>query len=92
MFTRAIVYVPRYAGGRNGAHGPNYVSLDLRLGYHFKLAGGRTFDTLLDVFNTTNRVNYAEPAGDQRTAATFLRLTSTTGATRTAQINVRLGF
>jgi hypothetical protein len=90
--TGADAFTVDYAGGRNGARGPNYVSLDLRVGYHFRLAGGRTLDMLLDVFNTTNRVNFAEPAGDQRTPATFLRLTSTTGATRTAQINVRLGF
>jgi hypothetical protein len=66
--------------------------LDVRVGYHFKLPGGRTLDTLLDVFNTTNRVNFAEPLGDRRVPATFLKLTSTTAATRTAQIHVRLGF
>jgi len=81
-----------YAGGRNGARGPNYRSLDLRAGYRIALPGGRTLDAFLDVFNVTNRVNYNNPAGDQRIAGTFLRLTGTQGVTRTAQFNFRYGF
>jgi len=81
-----------YAGGRNGARGPNYRSLDLRAGYRIALPGGRTLDAFLDVFNVTNRVNYTNPAGDQRIAGSFLRLTGVQGVTRTAQFNFRYGF
>ncbi len=81
-----------YEGGRNGARSPNYVTLDVRGGYRFSLPGGRTLDAHLDVFNLTDHVNYATPSGDQRIASTFLKLTSTIGATRTAQFNLRYGF
>jgi hypothetical protein len=81
-----------YDGGRNGARGPNYVSLDLRGGYRFGLPGGRSLDASIDVFNVTNRDNFTNPSGDQRLSATFLRLTGVTGATRSAQLNVRFGF
>ena len=81
-----------YAGGRNGARSPNYVTLDIRGGYRFALPGGRTLDAHLDVFNLTDHVNFATPSGDARIASTFLKLTSTIGATRTAQFNLRYGF
>ena len=81
-----------YDGGRNGARGPSYVSLDLRGGYRFGLPGGRSLDASVDVFNVTNRDNFTNPSGDQRLSATFLRLTGVTGATRSAQLNIRFGF
>jgi hypothetical protein len=90
----AIAYTVDYKGGRNGARGPNYQQLDLRAGYRIRMAGGRTLDAFLDIFNLTNHVNFANPAGDQRLPATFLRLLSTSdeGPTRTAQLNFRYGF
>ena len=81
-----------YAGGRNGAYGPNYFTLDIRGGYRISLPGGRTFDAFLDIFNVTDHVNYASPSGDVRIPGTFLKLTSIIGATRTAQVNFRYGF
>jgi Carboxypeptidase regulatory-like domain/TonB-dependent Receptor Plug Domain len=94
-----------YKGGRNGARGPNYQRLDFRAGYRIPLAGGRTLDAFLDVFNLTNEPNFANPinvntntnnvnSADQRLTGTFLRLTQTLdeSPTRTAQINVRYGF
>ena len=94
-----------YKGGRNGARGPNYQRLDFRAGYRIRLAGGRTLDAFLDVFNLTNEPNFANPinvntntnnvnSADRRLAATFLRVTQTLdeSPTRTAQINVRYGF
>lgn len=81
-----------YKGGRNGAYGPNYFSLDLRGGYRFTLPGGRTFDAFLDVFNVTDHANFASPAGDLRIPGTFLKVSQIIGATRTAQVNVRYGF
>ena len=89
-----------YKGGRNGARGPNYQRLDFRAGYRFRLAGGRTLDAFLDMFNVTNEPNFAEPDTREqperspRFAATFLSVTATLdeSPTRTAQINVRFGF
>jgi hypothetical protein len=88
-----------YDGGRNGARGHNYQRLDFRAGYRFRLAGGRTLDAFLDLFNATNEPNFADPtpannSSDRRIPATFLTRTATLGEspTRTAQINVRLGF
>jgi hypothetical protein len=91
-----------YKGGRNGAYGPAYASLDLRMGYQFRFGGGRTLNAFVDVFNTTNEPNFANPinfntntanASDQRLTATFLKLTNlVNGVTRTFQLNVRYGF
>jgi hypothetical protein len=83
-----------YKGGRNGARGPSYQRFDLRAGYRFRLAGGRTVDAFLDVFNLTNKANFATPAGDRRVASSFLLLTETNDEStpRTAQLNLRFGF
>ena len=88
-----------YKGGRNGARGPNYQRLDMRVGYRIRLGGGRTLDAFVDIFNVTNEPNFANPiaannSSDRRVPATFLRLTSTLdeSPTRTGQINLRFGF
>ena len=90
----AIPYTVDYKGGRAGARGPSFQQFDFRAGYRIRLAGGRTLDAFLDIFNLTNRANFANPAGDQRLPATFLRLleVSDEGPTRTAQLNFRFGF
>jgi len=82
-----------YKGGRNGGRGPGYASLDMRAGYAFRLAGGRTLNAFVDIFNATNEPNFANPGGDRRASATFLNLTSlVNGVARTFQLNVRFGF
>lgn len=90
----AIPYTVEYKGGRAGGRGPGYAQMDLRAGYRMQLGGGRTLDAFLDIFNLTNRANFANPLVDQRLPATFLRLldVSDEGPTRTAQVNVRFGF
>jgi hypothetical protein len=90
----AIPYEVEYAGGRAGGRGPGYAQTDLRAGYRIQLGGGRTLDAFLDVFNLSNRANFANPSVDQRLPATFLRLldVSDEGPTRTAQLNLRFGF
>jgi hypothetical protein len=90
----SIPYSVDYAGGRAGGRGPGYAQVDLRAGYRIRLGGDRTLDAFLDVFNLTNRANFANPAVDQRLPATFLRLldVSDEGPTRTAQLNIRFGF
>ncbi len=84
------------AGGRNGAIGPGFVQLDLRAGYKIRLRGTRVIDAFVDVFNVTNRANFANPAGGNlRVQADFLRLSALVGGTgfpRQAQLGLRLGF
>jgi len=81
-----------YEGGRNGAYGPAYVTVDMRAGYRINMPGGRTLDAFLDIFNATDRANFNTPANDIRIIGTFMKVTSTIGATRTAQLNFRYGF
>jgi hypothetical protein len=86
--------VEDFDGRRNGARGPGFFQLDARLGYRFTLREGRTLDISADVFNLTNRANFANPAGNQAAPATFLVISALRdGATpRTAQLGVRFGF
>jgi hypothetical protein len=86
-----------YKGGRNGGRNRGFAQADLRAGYRIQLGGGRTLDAFLDIFNVTNRANFAGLGGaqqDRRQTASFLRLldVSDEGPTRTAQINLRYGF
>jgi hypothetical protein len=89
-----IPYEVEYDGGRAGGRGPGFAQADLRAGYRIRIGGDRTLDAFLDVFNLTNRANFANPSTDQRLPATFLRLrdVSDEGPTRTAQLNFRFGF
>ncbi len=100
--TEPNAYPVDYKGGRNGARGPNFQRVDFRAGYRIRLAGGRTIDAFLDIFNLTNEPNFARPVQDPATTggasdrrlATFLQLTATSdeSPTRTAQLNLRYGF
>jgi hypothetical protein len=80
-------------GGRNGAYGPAFFKLDLRLGYRLDLGDRRTLDLFGEIFNVTDRANFANPTGDEA-SANFLRLTalSTSTTPRTGQFGVRFGF
>lgn len=88
----------KYAGGRNGAYGPDYFQVDLRAGWRRKVGGERALELFLDVFNLTNRANFDNPtiaSSDRRTAATFLVLTNLRGGggfPRQAQMGVRYAF
>jgi hypothetical protein len=91
-------------GGRNGARGPAFQQLDLRVGYRLRLGGRRTFDVFGEVFNVTDHANFTNgpttnntplQIGDMRNRANFLRLTNlvaVTGLPRQAQLGLRLGF
>ena len=78
--------------GFRGARGPDQFLLNLRGGYRIRLKGGRALQAHVDVFNLTNRVNFNNPNGDRRDAATFLILRSTVSPTRTAQLNLKYTF
>jgi hypothetical protein len=81
-------------GGMGGARGPDYILMNMRAGYRFRLPSNRTLQAHVDVFNVTNRANYNNPTGDRRDAATFLILRSIRGGgpTRTAQLNLKYTF
>jgi hypothetical protein len=80
-------------GGRNGAYGPGFFKLDLRLGYTLPLTAQRRVEFFGEVFNVTNRANFADPTGDQA-SSNFLRLTglSTSTNPRLVQIGARFSF
>jgi hypothetical protein len=81
-------------GGWNGARGPaSFGQLDLRLGYRFQIAGGRTVEASLDGFNVTNEPNFANPTGDRR-QPTFLVPTalSSGGFPRQFQLSGKVTF
>jgi Carboxypeptidase regulatory-like domain len=82
-------------GGRNGAVGPGFMQLDMRIGYRARLGGRRTLDIFGEMFNLTDRANFTNPSGNRRVIADFLRLTGLAGGTgfpRQGQIGLRLGF
>jgi hypothetical protein len=56
-------------------------------------ADRRTLDLFGEIFNVTDRNNFANPTGDQA-SANFLRLTSlsTSSTPRTGQFGIRFGF
>lgn len=80
-------------GGRNGARGPSFFQADARLGYRIRV-GERKVELFGEVFNLTNKANFANPNGDVFSASTFLRtLTLRAGASpRTAQFGARFEF
>jgi hypothetical protein len=85
-------------GGRNGARGPDFFQADLRAGYSIP-AHGATLEVFGEIFNLTNRANFANPSGDRRvnaagqiSSANYLNLNALrAGAVpRTGQLAIRL--
>jgi Carboxypeptidase regulatory-like domain/TonB-dependent Receptor Plug Domain len=85
--------VENYKSERNGAYGPGFFSLDMRVGYAIRMPGNRRIELSADVFNVTDRTNFANPTGNQASAQ-FLLLTaySTSYTPRKAQIGLRVEF
>ena len=85
--------VSNYTAERNGAYGPGFFGLDMRVGYGFRVQGHRRLELSADLFNLTNRTNFANPTGNQASAQ-FLSLTaySTSYSPRKVQIGARLEF
>ena len=87
-----------YAGGRNGAYGPDYFQLDLRAGWRRKIRSNKALEVFLDIFNLTNRANFDNPTtanSDRRIASSFLVLTNLRGGggfPRQAEIGFRFVF
>jgi hypothetical protein len=86
--------VDDYNGRRNGARGPGFFQLDTRFGWRLNLGSGRTLDLSADIFNLTNRANFANPSNNQGAPTTFLVLSALRdgAAPRTLQLGVRYGF
>ena len=85
--------VKNYKSRRNGARGPGFFSLDMRVGYGFGLGSRRRLEVSADVFNVTNRTNFLNPTADQASAS-FLVLTgySTSYTPRKVQVGARYEF
>jgi len=87
-------YSVDFNGRRNGARGPGFFQLDTRFGWRLDLHNGRTLDVSADVFNLTNRANFANPGSNQGAPSAFLVLSALRdgAAPRTLQVGARLGF
>ncbi len=79
-------------GGRNGARGPDFFQVDMRLGYKIPIRGSH-FEVFGEIFNVTDRANFDVPSGDRR-STTFLQLTAlrSGGVPRTGQIGAKITF
>jgi carboxypeptidase family protein/TonB-dependent receptor-like protein len=80
-------------GGRNGARSPGFFLADLRLAYKFKLTERINTGFTFEMFNITNRTNFAGPSGDANNAS-FLVPTgiSPSSMPRTLQLGFRVSF
>ena len=84
--------VEDFVSERNGARGPGFFKLDMRLGYTLQF-GGRRIEMFGEIFNVTNRTNFANPSGNLA-ATDFLTLTglSTSTNSRLLQLGARFVF
>jgi hypothetical protein len=80
-----------YKSQRNGARGPGFFEWDMRFGYRFGLSGHRRLELAADVFNLSNRTNFANPTGNL-TSSQFLVLTAynTSYTPRKLQLGARI--
>jgi hypothetical protein len=79
--------------GRNGARGPDFFGVDLRVAYAVRLSDSQRLQLFGEIYNLTDRPSFNNPGGDSRLSS-FLRVTSLRrGATsRLGQIGVRYSF
>jgi len=75
---------------RNGIDGPNIMQVDARAQYMFSLGSQRSLGLFWEIYNVTNRVNYARPTGNRRSSL-FL-VPSAADSPRTMQLGVRYDF
>ncbi|HYU42053.1 MAG TPA: hypothetical protein VEQ84_07870, partial [Vicinamibacteria bacterium] len=70
-----------------------FFQADMRVGYRFKLGGQRRVEAFGEVYNLTNRANFANPNGD-RFSTNFLLLTALRAGAipRTLQLGARFQF
>lgn len=79
-------------GGRNGARGPDSFVMNVRAGYRIPVRH-LDLEVFTQIFNLTNRANFATPTGDKR-STDFLALTALAagGIPRTAQFGAKIQF
>ncbi len=75
---------------RNNARGPHYYSLDMRISYFLRLKNQYSAQVFVEMFNVTNRVNFANPVGNRR-SVNFGKSVSA-GDPRLIQLGFRLNF
>src|SRR5437867_2905535 len=74
-----------------GIEGPSYWNIDTALARVLQVAGGRTVELRIEVFNLLNHVNWGDP-GTNLDAATFGRITTQNGNSRILQFALKYGF
>ena len=87
-------------GGASGVNYPlgasvcRFFNFDMRFGYRVPLSKARRVEIAADVFNLTNRTNFAIPGGNQNAPTTFLVLTAynTSYSPRKLQVGARIVF
>ncbi|NOT25699.1 MAG: TonB-dependent receptor [Acidobacteria bacterium] len=75
---------------RNGIDGPNVWNVDFRSQYSFSLPAQRTVGVFWEIYNVTNKVNFAAPTGNRR-SSNFLVPTAAFPP-RSMQIGLRFDF
>ncbi len=90
-------YEVDFDGTLFGGRAPGYMKLDMRVGYKFRLGNGRTLEAFGDIFNVTNRANFAAPSGNIAVSntANFLNITETLQGNsnpQLLQLGVRFAF
>jgi len=83
--------VDNYKAERNGASGPGFFNFDARVSYALRF-GVRRIELVGDVFNLTNRANFANPTGNQASAQFLLLSAYSNYAPRKLQLGVRMQF
>ncbi len=85
--------VEAFKSQRNGARGPGFFSLDMRLGYGFNLPNRKRIELSADIFNLSNHTNFLNPTGNQASAEFLLfRAYSTSYTPRKIQLGARFEF
>ncbi|MBI3261593.1 MAG: TonB-dependent receptor [Acidobacteria bacterium] len=81
-------------GGRNGARGPDFFELNLRVAYAIWLPSSHRLQLFGEFFNLTDRANFVNPGGDSRLSSSFLvvRGLRRGPTSRLGQIGIRYAF
>ena len=80
-------------GGRNGARGPDFFEISLRTTYALSLQRGQRLQLFGEIYNLTDRANFANPTGDQRLSSFLdLRALRRGNTSRKGQIGIRYSF
>ncbi|HKD52565.1 MAG TPA: TonB-dependent receptor [Candidatus Acidoferrum sp.] len=79
-------------GSRNTLRGPSFWNFDTRFAKQFPLTEAHKLTFQWDAFNAFNHTNFADPAADINSPATFGQITSQANANRVMQFSLRYDF